>query len=214
MSANMAVFAYLIASVCFIMALRGLSSPESARQGNVFGVVGMVLAVATTLANPEVVNYGTIIVGMLIGGAIGTVVALKIQMTALPQLVAAFHSLVGLAAVLVAARLIPVLPSVFLGYVVAGPAAPTTPALTSVRGGWACYRLLAVKGMVRHHRNGELNQPLHGAKLIAFGLIAERDRCARSASPSGPADPVYVNFGLNRHVVIEDMTNVINVEAT
>jgi len=102
MSANMSGFAYLIASVCFIMALRGLSSPESARKGNVFGIVGMAIAIVTTLADPGVVSYGTIILGMLIGGTIGTVVALKIEMTALPQLVAAFHSLVGLAAVFVA----------------------------------------------------------------------------------------------------------------
>ena len=95
-------FAYLIASVCFILALRGLSSPETARQGNRIGIIGMVIAVVTTLMAPEVVSYGTILLGVLIGGAIGTVVALRIQMTALPQLVAAFHSLVGLAAVFVA----------------------------------------------------------------------------------------------------------------
>jgi len=85
------------------MALRGLSSPVSARQGNIFGVVGMVIAVTTTLIDPSINSYWMIILGVLIGGAIGTVVALKIQMTALPQLVAAFHSLVGLAAVFVAA---------------------------------------------------------------------------------------------------------------
>ncbi len=95
-------FAYLIASVLFILALRGLSSPEQARQGNIFGIAGMVIAVLTTLANPEVISYGTIILGMIIGGSIGTFIALRIQMTALPQLVAAFHSLVGLAAVFVA----------------------------------------------------------------------------------------------------------------
>ena len=103
MSANLAAIAYLIASICFIMALRGLSSPDSARMGNIVGVIGMVIAVATTLAAPGVVSYGLIIVGVLIGGSIGTVIALRIQMTALPQLVAAFHSLVGLAAVCVAA---------------------------------------------------------------------------------------------------------------
>ncbi len=103
MSGNLTGFAYLIASVCFIMALRGLSSPELARKGNFFGMIGMVIAIGTTLASPGVVGFGSIILGMLIGGAIGTVVALKIQMTALPQLVAAFHSLVGMAAVFVAA---------------------------------------------------------------------------------------------------------------
>jgi NAD(P) transhydrogenase subunit beta len=103
MSATLTGFAYLAASVCFIMALRGLSSPELARQGNLFGIVGMVIAVATTLAQPDVLSYGTILIAVVIGGAIGTVVAQKIQMTALPQLVAAFHSLVGMAAVFVAA---------------------------------------------------------------------------------------------------------------
>jgi NAD(P) transhydrogenase subunit beta len=102
-SANLTALAYLLASVCFILALRGLSGPESARKGNLFGVTGMVIAVATTLLLPGVVSYGAIAVGVLIGGSIGTVVALRIQMTALPQLVAAFHSLVGLAAVFVAA---------------------------------------------------------------------------------------------------------------
>ncbi|MBM3564968.1 MAG: NAD(P)(+) transhydrogenase (Re/Si-specific) subunit beta [Alphaproteobacteria bacterium] len=103
MSASMSGIAYLAASVLFILALRGLSSPESARSGNIFGVAGMVIAVAATLADPGVLSYGMIILAILIGGAIGTVVALKINMTALPQLVAAFHSLVGLAAVFVAA---------------------------------------------------------------------------------------------------------------
>jgi NAD(P) transhydrogenase subunit beta len=102
-SANLSALAYLLASVLFIMALRGLSSPVTARQGNLFGVVGMVIAIATTLASPEVMSFGTIIVAILIGGAIGSYIAWKIQMTALPQLVAAFHSLVGLAAVCVAA---------------------------------------------------------------------------------------------------------------
>jgi len=96
-------FAYLVSSVLFILALRGLSSPESSRQGNILGIIGMAIAVATTLADPGVVSFSMIILGMLIGGSIGTVVALKIEMTALPQLVAAFHSLVGLAAVFVAA---------------------------------------------------------------------------------------------------------------
>jgi NAD(P) transhydrogenase subunit beta len=102
-TANIAALAYLFASVCFIMALRGLSSPESARAGNFWGITGMVVAIATTLLSPEVLSYTVIAVGVLIGGALGTVIALRIQMTALPQLVAAFHSLVGLAAVLVAA---------------------------------------------------------------------------------------------------------------
>ena len=103
MAENLTGLAYLAAAVCFIMALRGLSSPESARTGNVFGVIGMIVAVVTTLVDPHVVSFEMIAVGVLIGGTVGTVVALRIQMTALPQLVAAFHSLVGLAAVFVAA---------------------------------------------------------------------------------------------------------------
>jgi NAD(P) transhydrogenase subunit beta len=103
MSQNTAAFLYLLSSVLFILALRGLSSPTSARQGNLMGIVGMVIAIATTLFSQESLTLPVIIVGMLIGGAIGTVIALRIQMTALPQLVAAFHSLVGLAAVMVAA---------------------------------------------------------------------------------------------------------------
>jgi len=103
MSENLSAFLYLVASICFIMALRGLSSPVTARGGNLYGMAGMVIAIGTTLASPAVVGYVGILVAILIGGAIGTVVALRIQMTALPQLVAAFHSLVGLAAVCVAA---------------------------------------------------------------------------------------------------------------
>ena len=103
MSANLTALAYLIASVLFIMALRGLSSPESSRAGNVYGIVGMTIAVITTIVDPDVVSYVWILIALVVGGAIGTVIALKIQMTAMPQLVAAFHSLVGLAAVLVAA---------------------------------------------------------------------------------------------------------------
>ena len=103
MSENLSAFAYLFASVCFIMALRGLSSPLTARMGNIYGVIGMIVAVITTLAAPNVLSFTMILLGMLIGGTIGTVIALKIEMTALPQLVAAFHSLVGLAAVFVAA---------------------------------------------------------------------------------------------------------------
>src|SRR5206468_12247200 len=118
--------AYLIAGICFILALRGLSGPESSRRGNRFGMTGMAIAVLTTLymsflyvaPAPTGGPYGTIIRdnfndsvpalveilgAILIGGAIGLVTARKIQMTAMPQLVAAFHSLVGMAAVLVGA---------------------------------------------------------------------------------------------------------------
>ncbi len=103
MSENLAGLAYLIAAICFIMALRGLAHPESARRGNLFGIAGMVVAVVTTALDPGVLSYPLIAAGVLIGGAIGTVIALRIEMTALPQLIAGFHSLVGLAAVLVAA---------------------------------------------------------------------------------------------------------------
>ena len=102
MTSSMSAFAYLIASVLFILALRGLSNPESARRGNMFAMTGMAIAIITTLIDPEVVGYAAIFAAILIGGSIGTIVAWKIKMTALPQLVAAFHSLVGLAAVLVA----------------------------------------------------------------------------------------------------------------
>ncbi len=101
-AASVTTLAYLIASVCFIMALRGLSNPETARAGNTYGMAGMVIAIITTLASPVVKDYTWIVLGIVIGGTTGTVIARKIQMTALPQLVAAFHSLVGMAAVLVA----------------------------------------------------------------------------------------------------------------
>ncbi len=104
-----AYLAYIVAAICFIMALRGLSSPETARAGNFYGITGMVIAIVVTMiAMPQILPEGTqtrywlIILGILIGAPIGTVIALRIQMTALPQLVAAFHSLVGLAAVFVA----------------------------------------------------------------------------------------------------------------
>jgi len=101
-SQELTTLLYLVAAICFIVSLRGLSSPESARRGNMIGIAGMVIAILTTLANPGVMSYELIIVGILVGGTIGTFIALRIQMTALPQLVAAFHSLVGLAAVFVA----------------------------------------------------------------------------------------------------------------
>jgi NAD(P) transhydrogenase subunit beta len=99
---SFAYLAYLVASVCFIMALRGLSSPASARQGNLYGIVGMAIAILTTLLLPQVKNYLWVVLGIGAGGAVGYVIAKRIPMTAMPQLVAAFHSLVGLAAVLIA----------------------------------------------------------------------------------------------------------------
>ncbi len=102
MSDSLSALLYLVASVCFIMALRGLSSPDTARGGNLYGIAGMAIAVLTTFLTPHVVSFWLIILGLVIGGAVGTYIARQIQMTALPQLVAAFHSLVGLAAVCVA----------------------------------------------------------------------------------------------------------------
>ncbi len=99
---NFSALLYLFASVLFILALKGLSSPESARRGNIFGIVGMAIAIITTLALPSISSYGMILFGIMIGGIIGTGIARKIAMTAMPQLVAGFHSLVGLAAVLIA----------------------------------------------------------------------------------------------------------------
>src|SRR5688572_4139356 len=93
---------YLVASVLFILALKGLSSPETARRGNIFGIIGMALAIVTTLFMPGIHNYALILGGIAIGGFIGTFIAKRIAMTAMPQLVAAFHSLVGLAATLIA----------------------------------------------------------------------------------------------------------------
>ncbi|MEP3244708.1 MAG: NAD(P)(+) transhydrogenase (Re/Si-specific) subunit beta [Sneathiella sp.] len=103
MSANFTALAYLVSAILFILALRGLSSPESSRRGNIMGMIGMAIAMIVTILDPSVVSYEWIIGGIVIGGAIGAVIAQRIAMTAMPQLVAAFHSLVGLAAVLVAA---------------------------------------------------------------------------------------------------------------
>lgn len=103
MSANFAQFLYLVSAVCFILALKGLSSAATSRQGNLYGIIGMVVAIGTTLLLPGVSRYLGIILAILIGGGIGAYIARTIQMTALPQLVAGFHSLVGLAAVFVAA---------------------------------------------------------------------------------------------------------------
>src|SRR5437588_5607848 len=97
------LLAYLVAGVCVILALRGLSGPESSRRGNRTGMLGMAIAVGTTLAIHQVASLPEIVGAMLVGGGIGLVTARKIQMTAMPQLVAAFHSLVGMAAVLVSA---------------------------------------------------------------------------------------------------------------
>src|SRR6187401_1958730 len=106
MNANLAAILYLVAGVLFILSLRGLSSPASSRQGNLFGMIGMAIAVATTLANhppADGLAWVLVIVGIAIGATIGAVIARRVPMTSMPELVAAFHSLVGMAAVLVAA---------------------------------------------------------------------------------------------------------------
>src|SRR6202043_3681978 len=106
MNANLAAVLYLVAGVLFILSLRGLSSPASSRRGNFLGMAGMAIAVGTTLAaHPPADGIGWVLVilGVAIGGSIGAVIARRVPMTSMPELVAAFHSLVGMAAVLVAA---------------------------------------------------------------------------------------------------------------
>ena len=101
MNADLASVLYLVSGVLFILALRGLSSPETSRQGNTYGMIGMAIAIGVTLASVhlDTITLGLIGVAVLIGGSIGAFTARSIKMTAMPQLVAAFHSLVGLAAV-------------------------------------------------------------------------------------------------------------------
>ena len=100
MSANSVALAYLVASVFFILALKGLSSPLLARRGNLFGMIGMAIAVITTLTVTK--NWALILGCIAVGGTIGTIIARRVQMTAMPELVAFMHSLVGLAAVFIA----------------------------------------------------------------------------------------------------------------
>ena len=103
-SANLSAIFYLVSGILFILALRGLSSPDTSRQGNYFGIVGMIIAIIVTFLS--IGNFSTILIYvimfLIIGGAIGAFIAFKIPMTAMPELVAGFHSLVGLAAVFVA----------------------------------------------------------------------------------------------------------------
>ena len=102
MSANLATIAYVGAAILFILSLGGLSHPETARRGNVFGMVGMTIAVLTTIAVVARGRVDLILMAMLAGGAIGALVARRVEMTQMPELVAAMHSLVGMAAVLIA----------------------------------------------------------------------------------------------------------------
>ena len=103
-SANILAVFYLISGILFILALRGLSSPETSRQGNLFGIIGMAIAISVTILS--VGNFTTgfvyLLIFLIIGGSMGAFIAFKIPMTAMPELVAGFHSLVGLAAVFVA----------------------------------------------------------------------------------------------------------------
>jgi NAD(P) transhydrogenase subunit beta len=106
MSANAVALSYLVASVCFILALKGLSHPETARRGNFFGIAGMTIAVLTTLGIVLNGRVELILLAMVIGGTIGAIVSRKVEMTQMPELVAAMHSLVGLAAVLIAVAVV------------------------------------------------------------------------------------------------------------
>ena len=103
-SANLSAIFYLVSGVLFILALRGLSSPETSRQGNFFGILGMIIAVTVTFLSTGNFSSGFVyvLIFILVGGSIGAFIAYKIPMTAMPELVAGFHSLVGLAAVFVA----------------------------------------------------------------------------------------------------------------
>ena len=104
LSANLSAIFYLISGVLFILALRGLSSPETSRQGNMFGILGMIIAIVVTFLSTGNFSMGFIfvLIFILVGGSIGAFIAYRIPMTAMPELVAGFHSLVGLAAVFVA----------------------------------------------------------------------------------------------------------------
>ncbi|RWH02278.1 NAD(P)(+) transhydrogenase (Re/Si-specific) subunit beta [Mesorhizobium sp.] len=104
MTVNLASFLYLVSGILFILALRGLSHPTTSRQGNLYGMIGMGIAIATTLALalPSAGRFGLIVLGLAIGGGVGAYVARRIAMTSMPQLVAAFHSLVGFAASVIA----------------------------------------------------------------------------------------------------------------
>ena len=104
MTQSLAASLYLVSGILFILALRGLSSPETSRRGNLFGILGMILAIIVTFLSIDIIfnSFVFVIIVFVMGGTIGTIIAYRISMTAMPQLVASFHSLVGLAAVLVA----------------------------------------------------------------------------------------------------------------
>jgi len=101
MSGGLVTAAYIVAAILFIFSLAGLSRHETSKQGNLFGIVGMAIALIATIFGPESGNVGWVIVAMVLGGAIGVSLAKKVEMTEMPELVAVLHSFVGLAAVLV-----------------------------------------------------------------------------------------------------------------
>ena len=102
MSSELVNIAYLVAASLFIFGLKGLSHPRTAVRGNLLGAIGMLIAILVTLLNKQIISYELIIVGFILGGAIGAVLAIRIQMTAVPQLVALFNGFGGGASVLVA----------------------------------------------------------------------------------------------------------------
>ncbi|MEG2797396.1 MAG: NAD(P)(+) transhydrogenase (Re/Si-specific) subunit beta, partial [Pseudomonas sp.] len=109
MSMNLVTTLYLIASICFIQALKGLSHPTTSRRGNLFGMLGMGLAIITTVgliyklgAELATAGIGYVIVGLLVGGTAGSIMAKRVEMTKMPELVAFMHSMIGLAAVFIA----------------------------------------------------------------------------------------------------------------
>ncbi|WP_170836349.1 NAD(P)(+) transhydrogenase (Re/Si-specific) subunit beta, partial [Pandoraea sp. ISTKB] len=131
MSMNLVTLLYLVASICFIQALKGLSNPKMARRGNAFGMIGMTIAALTTVAlifelrklsGGNYAGLGLILAGLVVGGGIGAYVARKVEMTKMPELVAAMHSLIGLAAVCIAVAAVAE-PAAF-GIVAAGEALP------------------------------------------------------------------------------------------
>src|SRR5690606_20706366 len=114
MSMNLVVMLYLVASVCFIQALKGLSHPTTSRRGNTFGMAGMAIAILTTAAlivglatdGTAGIGLGWVILGLLVGGSVGTLMAKKVEMTKMPELVAFMHSMIGLAAVAIAVAIV------------------------------------------------------------------------------------------------------------
>ena len=142
MSMNLVTLLYLIASICFIQALKGLSHPTTSRRGNLFGMLGMGLAVITTIglvfklaalstAEGTSAGIGYIVVGLLVGGTAGSIMAKRVEMTKMPELVAFMHSMIGLAAVFIAIAAV-VEPSRWVSFAIW--ATPSRPAIV-----WNCF---------------------------------------------------------------------------